>query len=396
MSASDIDPRVAEQMRIIKERKEREAAEAAAAKAAQEAAFARQVEESKIVWEAELRIEMEAITFTPEDLDFLCTVAARGYTAAIADPRFKCERSGCERPRYRIENMEPFGATRSYTAARMVQWICPSTSGIVRVHHSGMKGQLEQARDAFRASWLRTEVGRIVADAQRAKQIAEAEAARVRAREEAAAAAAREAALAALKEKIVAEAHARSRGKCNLTSDRIQFGTPVAYTHWQLVGVATKPTLYLATATYGSNGDPVIPNPYGPAPSRNSTLQAPVIWNTDYEAGLIPFLPQCPVCSKQVSIATELGRVTHVGCPDHYHYHWDPATDTHYKYTPCPPPEPHNAATFGSGSRPTALPHKWDPKDPDGTIAAAARKEAEAADIRAQIAALQARLAALA
>jgi hypothetical protein len=384
MSATDLDPRVAEQMRLIKERKEREAAEAAAAKAAQEAAFARQVEEGKIVWEAELRIEMEAITFTPEDLDFLCTVAARGYTASIADPRFACKRQVPDwRSGFSTLCERAGGTTYSSTANGIAPYICPHGPGgrwhkpeNIRVYTSAGKGRLEQARDAFRATWLRKEVGQIVADAHRAKQIAEAEAARVHALEAAVA-------RAALKEKIVAVAQSSPGVMCNLTPDLVQFGIPVSHVCYK------KPVLRLDTFIYDYTG---AARSHGPTP--NAAIQTPASWNTHYEAGRIPFLPQCPVCSKQVSITTEYSRVTRVACPDHYD--WDPATDTHYKYTPCPPPEPHNAATFGSGLRPTALPHKWDPKDPDGSIAAAARKEVEAADIRAQIAALQARLAALA
>jgi hypothetical protein len=98
-------------------------------------------------------------------------------------------------------------------------------------------------------------------------------------------------------------------------------------------------------------------------------MKAPVAWNDMFEKGRLPFLTCCPVCSAQVSLngISGCGLVNDVRCEKSWeHYRWDPATNTHIKQ-----------------NRP------WDPRDPDGSIAAKAARDAKIAAKEAEIAKLQ-------
>lgn len=107
--------------------------------------------------------------------------------------------------------------------------------------------------------------------------------------------------------------------------------------------------------------------------------EIPVTWNNDYKDNKIPFLPQCPVCSKQNTIlfkwvGGEYGspRVytraidTIEGC----HYKWDSNTGKHYNCS-----------------------KEWDPSDPDGSSVRAEKRKKEKEEIQQQILELQLRLA---
>ena len=140
------------------------------------------------------------------------------------------------------------------------------------------------------------------------------------------------------------------------------------------------------------------------------TFKIPDTWATQYEEKRIPFLPMCPVCSKGNTISCRVeghgfGGITHrsdiveVKCETHYK--WDPATGQHYKHVPYVPPQ-YTRLTDGSFWPPPPPAHMtlgswkvWDPKDPDGSIAAKATREKEAADLEAQVKILQDRIATL-
>jgi len=109
---------------------------------------------------------------------------------------------------------------------------------------------------------------------------------------------------------------------------------------------------------------------YSPPESK-----APTSWNGLYEKGQLPFLTCCPVCSKQITLrcrrVDDWGHhapdVVSVGCIEH-HYRWDPVTNQHWR--------------MGWGG-------PWDPRDPDGSIAARAARDKKIAELEAQLEALR-------
>ena len=118
-------------------------------------------------------------------------------------------------------------------------------------------------------------------------------------------------------------------------------------------------------------------------------MKAPTAWNKMYEEGRLPFLTCCPVCSDQIRFQfrriDEWGHhgpeIWDVACVSG-HYRWDPATNLHYR-------------NLNPSMHTTARGLLWDPRDPDGSIAAKAALEAKIAAKEAEIAKLQADLAAL-
>jgi hypothetical protein len=104
------------------------------------------------------------------------------------------------------------------------------------------------------------------------------------------------------------------------------------------------------------------------------TMKAPVTWNDMFEKGRLPFLTCCPVCSAQVTLSGINSAVESVVC--HGHYRWDPATNLHYKIPP----------------RGVGMCVPWDPRDPDGSIAARAARDKKIAETEAEIARLQTQL----
>ena len=121
----------------------------------------------------------------------------------------------------------------------------------------------------------------------------------------------------------------------------------------------------------------------GPAPS----LLIPESWSNHYNAGKVPFLPICPTCKRTPRVHVD----GHVECAEHYK--WDPLTDKHSMWKRMPPRDP---------SLPPSLMFvpegywvAWDPKDPDGAIAARAAKDKQIAEAEEQIRKLQAQIAEL-
>jgi len=115
----------------------------------------------------------------------------------------------------------------------------------------------------------------------------------------------------------------------------------------------------------------------------------PETWNTDFEKGLIPFLPSCPFCKKQtIANGTPNGNITYVSCHDHYK--WDPVTNKHYKYI-INPPRPATGGPYLT-YYPEGRYVVWDPADPDGTLAKKAATEKEIAEIEKAITELQSKL----
>lgn len=111
-------------------------------------------------------------------------------------------------------------------------------------------------------------------------------------------------------------------------------------------------------------------------------LNAPVSWNGLYEKGQLPFLTCCPVCTRQITLrcrrVDEWGHyasdIASVGCVEN-HYRWDPATNQHWR---------------------SDWPGQWNPRDPDGSIAARIKlekiiteKEIELQQLKVQLAALK-------
>jgi len=122
------------------------------------------------------------------------------------------------------------------------------------------------------------------------------------------------------------------------------------------------------------------------------TIPVPAAWASHYDLGMIPFLPVCPTCAK----ATEMHRRAFGG--GHYqggqvecsgHYKWEATTDQHFRWEKMPPrPTFPGQMHFGS-PWPEGRWVLWNPRDPDGSRAAAAAKEAKAVSIRKQIAELE-------
>jgi hypothetical protein len=112
---------------------------------------------------------------------------------------------------------------------------------------------------------------------------------------------------------------------------------------------------------------------------QGCSLPIPSEWNDHYTTGVLPFLPQCPVCKAQTIIRMEThGVVDRVECGGGWtgHYRWDPVKNQHYKLS-----------THGQVL--------WDPTDPDGKIAERKCLEAEIAEMHEKLAALQSKLATL-
>jgi hypothetical protein len=137
-------------------------------------------------------------------------------------------------------------------------------------------------------------------------------------------------------------------------------------------------------------------------------FKIPDTWATHFEEGKIPFLPCCPVCSKGNTIITNCNVITgnvitEVKCNNcsNNNYKWEASTGKHYKWASYVPPT-YTRLTDGSlwPSPPPA--HLavgswkvWDPKDPDGSIAAKAAREKEIVELEEQLKALQARITTL-
>lgn len=126
---------------------------------------------------------------------------------------------------------------------------------------------------------------------------------------------------------------------------------------------------------------------------RNPQLKViPVSWNDDYKDNNIPFLPQCPVCSKQNTILFKsyggqngspcyyTNEIDTVQCfPHASDYKWDSNTKKHLKRV-----DDINAHL-----------KEWDPTDPDGLKLEAEKKKKEVEVIQQQISELQCRYAEL-
>ena len=114
-----------------------------------------------------------------------------------------------------------------------------------------------------------------------------------------------------------------------------------------------------------------------------ANMKAPVAWNDMFEKGRLPFLTCCPICSNQIRFQfrriDEWGHhgpdIWDVACVEG-HYRWDPATNLHYRNL-------HSSTGRGL---------LWDPRDPDGSIAAAAACKAKITAKEAEIAKLQTEL----
>lgn len=148
-----------------------------------------------------------------------------------------------------------------------------------------------------------------------------------------------------------------------------------------------------------SSGDFSSPGARPPRP-----LQIPAEWATHYEEGKIPFLPVCPTCGKPPSIHKWAGSTPdRVECIEHYK--WEVATDKHFKWEAYPPPVaptgwnhhlPNPALLVNYNYRTvTGRWVVWDPKDPDGAIAAKALQDKKLMEAEAELARLQARISEL-
>jgi len=116
-------------------------------------------------------------------------------------------------------------------------------------------------------------------------------------------------------------------------------------------------------------------------------LQVPSEWATHYAEGKTPFLTLCPTCGKTPFIHKQASNPpSYVACGEHYK--WEAATDKHFKWENFPLPNPASHVIY-TAARGHWIP--WDPKDPDGAIAARALKDKQIAEAEAEIARLQAK-----
>jgi hypothetical protein len=222
--------------------------------------------------------------------------------------------------------------------------------------------------------------------------------------------------MTAMRDKFIAHTSLVAKGgTCNLTTDLADDVTNTIYvSYYRLIPTATEKTLVVSTYNPHSF---TLHNPY----IQPASYKTPNSWNSHFTLGLIPFLPQCPVCSKQsvinmsynmAGISTPTNIVQSVSCPTHYI--WKPSTNLHYKITQsagvrCPPCDMYGRIFDFTGRLiPTMTcnglvnytyitpPHNietlWDPLDPDGSIAEKTRKDAEIASIVHKIVDLQAKL----
>ena len=136
----------------------------------------------------------------------------------------------------------------------------------------------------------------------------------------------------------------------------------------------------------------------------NNNVAVPAVWNTQYDDGLIPFLPVCPVCKKQNIMLSNVNYVHIHSVICHNHYSWDATTNTHKKQTVI---QQHvQRATSETRCSGGAIVHvykmvlenvpvmkDWDPKDPDGSKAAEAAKQKQISDLERQVTELQTKIA---
>lgn len=124
----------------------------------------------------------------------------------------------------------------------------------------------------------------------------------------------------------------------------------------------------------------------------------PASWASHYDEGRIQFLPTCPICKKATVLHMDQelwgfgtvaikNTVNYVTCKNHYL--WDTKENRHSTWETFPPEEPRLAlANYGS-PRPDGRWIPWNPKDPDGIIAAKSQKDREITKIEEEIARLQ-------
>jgi hypothetical protein len=260
----------------------------------------------------------------------------------------------------------------------------------------GKWSRLDMERAIFRYMWFRKyatirlmkeqqESAKKVAEEQLKKQ-AETDA-RIKAKKDT---------MTAMRDKFIAHtALVAKGGSCNLTTHLADDVTNTIYvSYYRLIPTATEKTLVVSTY------DPHSFTLHNPC-TQPSSYNTPTSWNSHFTLGLIPFLPQCPVCSKQsvinmsyntAGISTPTNIVQSVSCPTHYM--WKPSTNLHYKLTLHVNPTIYD--TYGRVISPYMSPYYietlWDPLDPDGSIAEKTRKDAEIASIVHQIVTLQAKL----
>jgi hypothetical protein len=179
----------------------------------------------------------------------------------------------------------------------------------------------------------------------------------------------------------------------------------VAYTEQPSTG---ERYLRVLKATQNGFEDPFISSLVGSftGPSESPPpIPVPSSWATQYEAGKIPFLPVCPTCGKATLMYKRqcINGVDHNGVSKMYksggqveckeHYKWEPATNTHHMWTSFPPRVPDHI--IRPPTYPTGQWILWDPKDPDGKIAATLVRDKKITDMEAEIEKLQAQLSVL-
>ena len=163
-------------------------------------------------------------------------------------------------------------------------------------------------------------------------------------------------------------------------------------------------------------GSKSIPGVNNGSLSHTAKYSTPIEWNTHYDDGLIPFLPVCPVCMKQTEMCSPHGNTGNPQAGPNYgpnidrvecygHYTWDATTNIHkkqtfqqqhvQKWTPevvCYPGGG-NMPVYKSVLENVPVMKDWDPKDPDGSIAAEAAKQKQITDLEHQVAELQTKIA---
>jgi hypothetical protein len=105
-------------------------------------------------------------------------------------------------------------------------------------------------------------------------------------------------------------------------------------------------------------------------------ITIPESWADHYDAGKTPFLTVCPICKKSPQMWHIDWKTTYGDVECKGHYKWDAATNTHSKNT-------------------SGYYVHWNPKDPDGKLAAEERRKKELAETEAAIQKLMIKAAAL-
>jgi hypothetical protein len=350
----NISPAVQERMRELREKEDAAKANSEKMEQLRIEGIKREVEAKSVEWEADLLFEIEK---EPEFIAWLRKEIQIPPAVQVIRKKFVGPRP--------ISVKQVYSVTRTVIAGIEVPAAYTLENERMRLCHRVLAGVIASVKETIRAEELAT--------LQRA-----AEEARVAAEEKAAAAAAKEA-----RKKIALDLAVEEYSKTIVTTNKTPWHSftgvdPTGRAEYVVYNETSKILRFEARIfAFTDPGVTIIWQDFSPP-----AFKAPTSWNRLYETGQLPFLTCCPVCTRQITLrcrrVDEWGHyapdIASVGCVEN-HYRWDPATNQHWR---------------------SDWPGQWNPRDPDGSIAARIKlekiiteKEIELQQLKVQLAALK-------